>query len=184
MAIGEEARHHLYQRLEEVLGPTQAATLMEHLPPAGWADVATKHDLEALATKRDLEALAAGLRQEIGQVRHELALFEARWVLRFEQSEARLGELDARWQSRFEQSEARTEARLDELDARWQSRFEQSEARTEARFNELDARTEARSNRLEARWQSRLHEEFRAQTWRLITAMLAFASVIVAAIRL
>jgi len=48
VAITEQNRHQLYQRLEEVLGREQAATLMEHLPPVGWADVATKRDLELL----------------------------------------------------------------------------------------------------------------------------------------
>ena len=48
MAISEESRHHLYLRLEEVLGSEEAATLMEHLPPVGWADVATKRDIEGL----------------------------------------------------------------------------------------------------------------------------------------
>ena len=58
MAITEEARHRLYQRLEEVLGPEQASTLMEHLPPVGWADVATKRDLDQLGTllRADLRA--------------------------------------------------------------------------------------------------------------------------------
>ena len=58
MAISEESRYHLYQRLEEVLGAEEAATLMEHLPPVGWADVATKRDIDALAiaTKRDIDA--------------------------------------------------------------------------------------------------------------------------------
>ena len=59
MAITEESRHRLYQRLEEVLGPEQATTLMEHLPPAGWADVATKRDLDHLA-----ESLGNSLRAE------------------------------------------------------------------------------------------------------------------------
>jgi hypothetical protein len=36
MAISEESRHHLYCRLDAVLGPEEAATLMEHLPPVGW----------------------------------------------------------------------------------------------------------------------------------------------------
>ena len=44
MAIDERARHELYLRLEEHLGPAAATPLMEHLPPTGWADVATKRD--------------------------------------------------------------------------------------------------------------------------------------------
>jgi hypothetical protein len=48
MAIDEQSRHQMYARLEEVLGPEEARTLMQHLPPVGWADVATKRDLEML----------------------------------------------------------------------------------------------------------------------------------------
>jgi hypothetical protein len=51
MAITEENRHHLYTRLEQVLGPEEATVLMEHLPPVGWADVATKRDLDHLETR-------------------------------------------------------------------------------------------------------------------------------------
>ena len=67
MAISEESRQHLYLRLEEVLGREEAATLMEHLPPVGWADVATKRDIDALAvaTKRDIDALAVATKRDI-----------------------------------------------------------------------------------------------------------------------
>jgi len=66
MAIDERARHRLFERLEAVLGTEEATILMEHLPPVGWADVATKRDLDALAaiTKRDLDALAEANRLE------------------------------------------------------------------------------------------------------------------------
>jgi hypothetical protein len=66
MAITEHDRHRMYQRLEEVLGSEEAATLMEHLPPVGWAEVATKRDLDHLsaATTRDLDHLADRLRAE------------------------------------------------------------------------------------------------------------------------
>jgi hypothetical protein len=67
MTISEETRHHLYLRLEAVLGAEEAATLMEHLPPVGWADVATKRDVDglAVATKRDIEGLAESTRRDI-----------------------------------------------------------------------------------------------------------------------
>ncbi len=54
MVVDERSRHQLYRRLEEVLGPDEATTLIEHLPPVGWADVATKHDLIALEQRIDL----------------------------------------------------------------------------------------------------------------------------------
>jgi hypothetical protein len=70
VAISEENRHQMYKRLEEVLGREQAATLMEHLPPVGWADVATKRDLDHLAavTKRDLDHLAAVTKRDLDHV--------------------------------------------------------------------------------------------------------------------
>ena len=54
MALDERARHELFLRLEQALGPEQAETLMELLPPVGWADVATKRDLDALEQRMNL----------------------------------------------------------------------------------------------------------------------------------
>ena len=55
MAITEESRHRLYQALEDKIGREHATTLMEQLPPVGWADVATKRDLDALETRLKAE---------------------------------------------------------------------------------------------------------------------------------
>jgi hypothetical protein len=59
MEIDERARHRLYDRLEQALGAEAAGILMAHLPPVGWADVATKRDLDALAeiNRKEHEAL-------------------------------------------------------------------------------------------------------------------------------
>jgi hypothetical protein len=48
MSITEASRKQLYDRLEEILGRKEATTLMEHLPPVGWADVARRSDIDRL----------------------------------------------------------------------------------------------------------------------------------------
>jgi hypothetical protein len=58
MTIDERARHELFLAVEHHLGPSQAETLMAMLPPVGWADVATKHDLVALEERMDLRFAA------------------------------------------------------------------------------------------------------------------------------
>lgn len=62
MAIDERARHELHRKLDEVLGPQEAATLMAHLPPVGWADVATKDDLNHLREYMDVKFQSIDLR--------------------------------------------------------------------------------------------------------------------------
>lgn len=56
VAVTEESRHRLFSRLEQVLGSEEAAARMEHVPPVGWADVATRRDLDLLRSE-----LSAGL---------------------------------------------------------------------------------------------------------------------------
>lgn len=48
MDLYERSRHQLHQRLREVLGPDEAGTLMAHLLPGGYTEVATKSDLLTL----------------------------------------------------------------------------------------------------------------------------------------
>ena len=63
MTITNEDRYALQERANSVLGREHAATMMELLPPVGWADVATKSDLDAqsetLTLKLRLEWAAA-----------------------------------------------------------------------------------------------------------------------------
>jgi len=61
VAITEKSRHELRKYLEESMGEERAMTLMDHLPPVGWADVATRQDLAHLREIMDLrfEAIEA-----------------------------------------------------------------------------------------------------------------------------
>jgi hypothetical protein len=63
MATSDEDRRDLFDLLEAGLGSRGAALLMSHLPPIGWAD---------LATKADLTALGSELRGEIAELRGEM----------------------------------------------------------------------------------------------------------------
>ena len=71
MTITDADRHRLYDALVATLGEQEATILMEHLPPVGWADVATKTDLEHLraATKADIDGHRAETRAEFEQLR-------------------------------------------------------------------------------------------------------------------
>ena len=53
MAVDERHRYRLHEAARRVLGDDAAVTLMEMLPPVGWADVATKRDLDQLADRVD-----------------------------------------------------------------------------------------------------------------------------------
>ncbi|MGB3411818.1 MAG: hypothetical protein WBA45_11525 [Microthrixaceae bacterium] len=56
--------------MREALGDDEAETLMEHLPPLGWADVATKQDVQHLETvlRSDMGTLETGLRGDMAKL--------------------------------------------------------------------------------------------------------------------
>ena len=91
MALDERARHELFLRLEQALGPESAETLMEMMPPDGWADVATKRDLDALEERMNLrfelvDQRFVSLDQRFGMMDQRFEMLDQR----FEASEQRL----------------------------------------------------------------------------------------------
>jgi hypothetical protein len=73
--LSDHARRDLYVALESQLGPGPADSLMELLPPVGWADVARQGDLVAVRGEiAEVRGEIAEVRGEIAEVRGEIAL--------------------------------------------------------------------------------------------------------------
>ena len=70
MTITDKQRNDLYRACEETMGEGPAETLLSLLPPVGWADVATKQDLEIL--KSDTKAEIQSLRADIEGLRGDM----------------------------------------------------------------------------------------------------------------
>ena len=72
MSITEASRFQLRTAIGQILNEEAADTLMELLPPVGWADVATKTDLQHL--RDEMQADIKNLRDELKGDMHALQL--------------------------------------------------------------------------------------------------------------
>jgi len=83
MTVDDRTRLNLHQRLTEVLGSEEADTLMSHLPPVTWQEVATKGDLDSLRVvlTTDLRSAEAGIRSDMqtmeSSIRGDMRAMEA-----------------------------------------------------------------------------------------------------------
>lgn len=73
MSITEASRFQLRTAIGQILSEEAADTLMELLPPVGWADVSTKTDLQHLRAelKADIQALQLSFETTLEKRLHE-----------------------------------------------------------------------------------------------------------------
>jgi hypothetical protein len=74
VTITDTKRFELHQYLRTHMETNMADTLMDHLPPSGWSDLARTSDVSAsqLLLKNDIEAVRAELKGDIAELRTEL----------------------------------------------------------------------------------------------------------------
>ena len=98
MAISETARLEMFGGLQKSLGEAVANTLIEHLPPGGWFDVARTGDFDRIEIRLD-------------KLDNRIDKLEARLDDRIDGLEARFDKLEAR----IDKLEARLDDRIDKL---------------------------------------------------------------------
>ena len=90
MTISETARLDMLSGLRTHVGEAVANTLMEHLPPGGWYDVARTGDFDRIETR--IDKLEARLDDRIDKLEIRFDKLEAR----FDKLEARIDKLEIR----------------------------------------------------------------------------------------
>ena len=96
MTISETARLDMLSGLRTHVGEAVANTLMEHLPPGGWYDVARTGDFDRIETR--IDKLEARLDDRIDKLEIRFDKLEAR----FDKLEARIDKLEARLDDRID----------------------------------------------------------------------------------
>ena len=91
MTIDEHTRHGIHTWMVDAMGTELGDGLMSMLPPTGWADVATKHDLAELEARLELR---------FDKIDQRFEMMDQRFAMmdqRFEMSEHKvLGAMDRR----------------------------------------------------------------------------------------
>jgi len=89
MTISETARLEMFGGLQKSLGEAVANTLIEHLPPGGWFDVARTGDFDRIEIRLD-------------KLDNRIDKLEARLDDRIDKLEARIDKLEARLDDRID----------------------------------------------------------------------------------
>ena len=187
MSITDRQRLKLLRTLETVIGPEDAGTLMDHLPPVTWANVATVDHVSAIgdqttkALRSEMQVLSTQLRSEMKELRVELRSDMAVLSneLRNEMNElgtelrSELNELGI--QLRSELKELRVELRSDMAVLSNQLHNEMNELGTELR-SEIDQH----GSRLEAT----IERGFRRQVVALVTLGTTWFAITAAILQL
>ena len=80
MTVDDRTRLNLHRKLDSVLGPEEADTLMAHLPPAT-CDVATKDDV-----RHEISILRSEMHVGVAEIRTEIAdamTRQIKWMVTF-----------------------------------------------------------------------------------------------------
>jgi hypothetical protein len=165
MSITDRQRLKLLRTLETVIGPEDASTLMDYLPPVSWANVATVDRVSAIgdqttkALRSEMQVLSTQLRSEM----HTLST-----------------------ERRGEMNELRVELRSDMTVLSNQLRSEMNQLGTELRSEMKQLGTQPRSEIIQhgSRLEAAIERGFRRQILALVTLGTTWFAITAAILQL
>jgi hypothetical protein len=88
MSVDDRTRNDLYRKLESVLGAEEANTLMAHLPPTTWRELATRPDVDHLgiALRAEIQTLNTKIDNLGTELRAEMVTAvnrQIKWLITF-----------------------------------------------------------------------------------------------------
>jgi archaellum component FlaC len=118
MPSSEAERFTLHQTLRSLMPEAVADTLMSHLPPTGWSDIARQADLDAQSLRFDrIDAKFVEIDARFDRIDAKFVEIDKKFVeidARFDRIDARLDHIDARL-DRIDTRFDRIDAKFDEL---------------------------------------------------------------------
>lgn len=78
MTVSEAQRFEMHLGLRNILGDEVANSLMEHLPPSGWSDVARTGDIDRLEAR--IDRLEADMKEGFQSVRSSMRVMVGSFV--------------------------------------------------------------------------------------------------------
>ncbi len=138
MALTHAQRTSMFNTLAGVIGQDDAETLMDHLPPSGWDNVATKDDLRAGFAEINT-AIATGLVQaatERAQIKEAVTAGRAQAAVERAQikeavtaglAQAAVERADIKAQAAVERADIKAQAAVERADIKAQAAVERAE---------------------------------------------------------
>ena len=172
MSITDRQRLKLLRTLETVIGPEDASTLMDHLPPVTWANVATVDHVSAIGDqttktlRSEMQVLSTQLRSEMNELRVEL---RSDMTVLSNQLRNEMNQLGTELRSEMNRLGIELRSEMNEFGIQLRSEMNQLGTELRGEMNEFGIQLRSEIDQHGSRLEATIERGFRRQILALVT---------------